>query len=326
MNVVTETFQLSTEITQRQRPKTVTADISLRTVGTKNPPVPLACKPFGGSGKDISGMDRGHIIAESLGGTNNSDNIVPMYPSFNQGSGTWRKLEQRITNITELYGNGHVSAKVDIVYADVDDEGKMIPQGFFVTVTCDGDHLYFQWNKLDRYWIAHVPVEAVQINVSMTQGTLVGIIQTAYTEMTSLKWKAEYDLPKEWAKRVPDLKYPRPYAVLDYLILRKQNETIWNYLGKRFLFKPLFGFTQEQKELIYLVNRMNNNGWLRSDYSGDSTANLPQASGRAGVQVDHVVPEASGGANLFSNAYVSSGLFNIKAGRKNTDEKMLLKL
>jgi 5-methylcytosine-specific restriction endonuclease McrA len=119
----------------------------------------------------------------------------------------------------------------------------------------------------------------------------------------------------------PDPCYARPYAVLDYLWF-VDHPGLMDELGK---FQPqkYKDFTQRQKQLIYLVNRLRNNGWLKSDYTGDSQSPLPcDVGGRTAAQVDHVLPENSGGLNLFSNARVCTGKFNNKVRTKSPEQKM----
>ena len=108
----------------------------------------------------------------------------------------------------------------------------------------------------------------------------------------------------------------RPYAALDYLWLVEKNAWITSYLTTGCQYRHRFAevFHERQKQLIRVVNAMNNHNQLRSDYPGDTTQALIVGSGARAAQIDHVYPYARFGGNLFSNALLASGAFNNRMG------------
>jgi hypothetical protein len=103
---------------------------------------------------------------------------------------------------------------------------------------------------------------------------------------------------------------PRPYTFLDSFWLNGPNgNAIQNHL-KRCKWMGGLDFKPRQKTLARLVNRVCNNGYLKSDYKNDTTDALIEGSVGEAAQIDHVWPQKSYGPNLFSNALVASGKFN----------------
>lgn len=308
--ITTETVYVDAE--PIERPRTIEGNVTLPAVAVKRPARPLV--------GDHDGMDRGHIVAESLGGPNTSDNVVPMQPTFHQLGGVWRRLEQRLEGIKKDYGV--VSLRIEVVYNDAMDE--LVPAGFRVTARCGDDvadlDVYFHTHKLENYYIAHDAVLPQQVDVSTHP--LAIAIREAQTVIDTTNWVVENDVSFNGRNPVvAHSSFARPYAVLDYLWIT-DNPALTDELGK-FTPQRYMNFTQRQKQLIYLVNRLRNNGWLRSDYDGDLQAPLPcDVGGRGAAQVDHVLCENSGGVNLFSNARVCSGKFNNKVRNKSPQDKM----
>ena len=76
-------------------------------------------------------------------------------------------------------------------------------------------------------------------------------------------------------------------------------------------------FTASQKEKIRTANRMQNNGYLRSDEDG-TFLTTPQKGGSDPLQaeIDHITARSKGGSNSYKNARVLSKQQNMKKGNR----------
>jgi len=280
----------------------------------------------------MNGFDKGHVILASYSGVSNPENIVPMYPCFNQAGGLWRDLETRLAaytkvsriKVTDAY---QVHMTVDMEYNGMDGR---FPTAFLVTVTdgsMNGAYVYFKQQKLDRLRIPHLPTAAASINpVAEIGGQQVQLLMEAAKEVALSGWTIEKSYPN--ANVVPLAVIPkRPYAMLDYLWLVKQDVWVCSFLTDGCRYRDGFAaqFHERQKQLIRIVNAMYNKNEIKSDYPGDTTESLIIGSGQRAAQIDHVFPYAGiqgrggtkYGGNLFSNALIASGAYN--NSMKNTD-------
>lgn len=103
--------------------------------------------------------------------------------------------------------------------------------------------------------------------------------------------------------------HPRPYAVLDYLWLNEQIPPVW---GLNFTYENGQFFSDQQRNLILAVNRIRNNGWIKSDEAGDDFTTLMVEGSDQAPEVDHIVQRSTSGSNAFSNARVVSSRYNKK--------------
>jgi hypothetical protein len=320
----------------RERPVKVQGRISAYT----NPPdadPPLAYFPGAntGNGADpMEGCDKGHVIQCSVSNISDPENIVPMYPCFNQAGGIWKELETRIKTYNTDYSKPgkerQVEMTVDIEYTGHNDP--RFPTAFVVTVfdhSNQGGHLYFKGMKLENYRVPHLPTPAVLVDPEKELGTwLYTSIRIASDLCKCSDWKVESLYPQNPPKLAPlDEVTVRPYAMLDYLWLEYKCKYLLNFLTDGCTYKHTHAaqFHERQKQLIRLVNRMFNNGYLKSDYPNDTKEALIVGSGKRSAQVDHVLPFNNMGPNLFSNALIASGDFNNKARASTPSAKWAAK-
>jgi len=287
------------------RPRRVSGTTSLHKVTLKRPAAPLV--------GDVDGFDRGHVAAENLGGGNVSNNVVPMFSTFHQAGGAWRHLEVFLK--AQHQAHGPLTLAVDITYTL---EDVRVPSNFYVTAqTAGGVFLSYNGIALNRFPFVHAGVGPVHQDVS--QDELAPVIFKTMKLIEQRDWRVEKNIDYRHPL-VDERERKRPYAALDYLWVT-DHKLIRKRLGK---YTPgnRKKFTDRQKALILFVNRLVNDGWLRSDYGGDITTPLPSGvGGRDAVQIDHVLPVLSGGGNLFSNARICSGSFNNFKRTKKRDER-----
>ena len=313
------TFTYGTD-TKRQRPTKVWGTLSQITPIPAWPPLSHFTGGDTGSTYDaMEGLDQGHVIMVSHSGVSNPENIVPMYPCFNQAGGLWRELELRIANYVAmtLPSKGSpriVDMMVEIEYLSGTNDPRF-PTAFLVTVkdtSAQGGFLYFKSQALDRLRITHLPTPPASINAVAELGDeFVQLIVAADKMVAGTKWIIE-NLYKD-ANVAPLSVVPsRPYAMLDYLWLQDKNAKISGFLtsGCEYRHGHAAEFHERQKQLIRIVNAMHNGGALKSDYPGDTTESLIIGSGQRSAQIDHVFPYSKFGGNLFSNALVASGAYN----------------
>lgn len=313
----------------RQRPTSVSGIVA--TYVTLAAVFPLAHYEAGDINQmndTMEGCDKGHIVAASLSGVSVPENIVPMYPSFNQQGGIWKELENRITSyMKESYQPTKprdVRMTVDIKYEGINDT--RFPSAFEITVKDSTGHLYFKGAKLDKLRIAHLPTPAEQVDATVELGAAMAhTIRQAKTHVDNTGWKIEDEYPAHSPPIIATLgDVPsRPYAMLDYLWLKQNDQEIVDFLtgGTTYVHQFASQFHDRQKQLIRAVNRLYSGGYLKSDYPGDVPDNLIVGSGKRSAQVDHVHPYENTGPNLFSNAMIASGAFNNKARTMDAKDK-----
>jgi hypothetical protein len=322
-------FSYAAETTQRYRPVYAEAVLhNLTSKGSASPPHSFI--RYDDMTYDLmEDFDKGHLIANQFSNENSDFNIVPMYSSFNQKGGIWNDLEGTLAKVVS-YGH-KITFKIEIEYVNPDGR---IPSAFVVTAQYDnGIFVSFNNTCLSKLRIAHLPTPAIRLSIDELKNQLGDqLFKVAYMGQKYYEnWKVEnldnykYLIVKDTGALVSQDKIPRPYAFLDYWWLGDAKD---NVVRKYLNCKPQGGidFAPRQKTLIRLVNRVRNGGALISDYSGDTKQPLIEGSGHGAAQIDHVTPQANFGPNFFSNAYVSSGLFNNKASAMDPTAKYTMKL
>jgi|GEM_PF-7072234 len=266
----------------------------------------------------MEGYDKGHVIMVSHSGVSAPENIVPMYPCFNQAGGIWRELELCIERYTTLTLPSPGSPRVMDMTVEIKYEGTTdprFPTAFIVTVkdnSAQGGFLYFKGAKLDKLRIPHLPTPAMSLDPKQQLNTnLLSAIELATKEIQANGWQIEHLFPD--AKVAPLSHIPiRPYAMLDYLWRVKNNTEILAFLTTGCIYRHNFAaeFHERQKMLIRIINAGRNGNVIKSDYPGDTTESLIIGSGPRAAQIDHVYPYSQNGGNLFSNALIASGAYN----------------
>lgn len=305
--------------TQRWRPTVASGFIQVpkSTKGRKRPPKAIALLnnptlQLAGAYNDpikAEGLDRplntdyGHLVGLKIGGSDISGNVVPMYSHFNQG--VWLTLEAMIAALKSTQKDAMHGVAA---FAQYDDKNSEIPSRLrFAVLRANGKAYY------DSGFLPNIPVGPKQVR-PCDENAL-------YLEKKLSEWRGDYVIEKENAfknVKVPAQGILRPYAVLDALYLRGDLNkilTAWNIRSFGGFGNGL-EFEEWQQRLIYLVNRIRNDGWLKSDQRGDGDCeNLLDCQGDQGAQVDHIVSKrVASGSNAFSNAQVVSRRYN---GKKN---------
>jgi hypothetical protein len=317
--------------TKRQRPTKVWGTLSNMTSTPANPPLSHFTGGDTASTYDLmEGLDQGHVIMVSCSGVSDSENIVTMYPCFNQAGGLWRELEQRISNYLAITlptkgSQRVVNMIVEIEYSD-DANDPRFPTAFLVTVTdssSQGGHLYFKSAPLDRFRITHLPTPPATINpIGELGAEFVQLIMAADKQVSSSNWTIESKYQNPYLASLKDVPI-RPYAMLDYLWLDQNDTKIGAFLtdGCIYRYQHAAEFHERQKQLIKIVNAMRNSNQLKSDYPGDTKDALIMGSGPRAAQIDHVFPYSQFGGNLFSNALIASGAFNNRQKASSPGDK-----
>ncbi len=316
-----ETFKFGSD-KSRQRPVKVFGTLSSFASIPADPPL----SHFEGGDTSASvdameGYDKGHVIMVSHSGVSNPENIVPMYPCFNQAGGIWRELEYRIASYTKLTMPSRGSARVMEMTVEIKYEGTTdprFPTAFLVTVkdnSAQGGYVYFNNLALDRLRFNHLPTPPVKIDaLKELGGEVAQLIIDADEHVRSAKWTVESLYKTDDQPNLASLSDvpSRPYAMLDYLWLVKRDARILERLtdGCVYRHRHAAEFHERQKMLIRICNAMYHKGLIKSDYPGDTTESLILGSGQRSAQIDHVFPYSEYGGNLFSNALVASGAYN----------------
>jgi hypothetical protein len=270
---------------------------------------------------DLGNFDRGHLIALSLGGPNQSCNIVPMYQWFNQ-RGPWRHLERRLKKWSK---KNTLQITIEVAYSGSGDP--RIPSGFRVTVTNSGQ------NQVTT--IPHLipPMQQIIIPNELQALFLTG--EQAFKQISNYQPRIPAYKNKD-TKHMYPLAGPRPYAILDFLVEQFSDQT-WPgkacYCGTDYNLRsssgvsPGHGFSDKQIVLIKFYNAWKNDGWLVSDGNAktdpekahgppDQKTQLNEYGDNDSPEVDHIIPESVGGSNLYSNARVVSQECNLGKGTR----------
>jgi hypothetical protein len=318
-------YPATSTIKNRFRPSKIKVNklVNHSVVFKASPPVPISgidSDQYGGSDlswkglgtawskgdDDLASYDKGHIIANELGGPDSSDNIVPMYPFFNR-NGAWRCLE---LEIGQLFGSGVLTMEVEIAYGV---DGR-IPSAFAVAVAVNGA------KKIDEK-IQHLVPKFDKVDVPK--------------EIADLFAYGKKNMPNDWGKDQVLLRFPtkgpRPYAVLDWLVLEKK-VTKWpafKYLDKSFPesnpeSNEMEPFGDQKRALVKMYNAWENGGFLKSDAyllssslwgTKDPFEYLREYSAHDKPEVDHIIPKGNGGYNYYRNARLVSWFLNNKLER-----------
>jgi hypothetical protein len=283
----------------------------------KNPaPHPLAyidedklCDP-------MDGFDKGHVVARQFIGTRAdvNGNIVPLEPTFNR-SGLWKQLELALH--AQVKQGMSILLQVEIEYIGAD---SLIPSCLVVSARDQKSLDYATFNSIGLKRIRFTP--PVILPVQMTEVEMrTDYGDALYDYIIFLeKWFAEnidiktYDSNKELydnSAKMGPFGYPRPYQCLDFAFTLVGSNAVKTFLGPRMAIKNGLTFHARQRDLIRLVNRMRNGGWLVSDDPSDVVkGHLAIGAGADAGHVDHIHPKAQSGSNAFSNARLISRKHN----------------
>jgi hypothetical protein len=232
-----------------------------------------------GKGTDLYGLgvDRGHIVAQSVGGPNISENIVAMYSYFNR-IGPWRAAELAMNEA--LSSSPHVA--IEITY---DPSKPALPTKFM-------------------YNVSKVPITsasggievAMQLKPAEPYNPKIHELDKA-DSVLAIKQFEDFVVPVLTKDR--DRLNP-------YMILQEVND-------ERGVFRiQQFGkFTKGQRIWIKMLNsHYSDNGFLTSDVPEDPYKVLNCFGGWDYPQVDHDTPWSVGGTNDFTNARLVSYKYN----------------
>ncbi|PYT02432.1 MAG: hypothetical protein DMF65_06585 [Acidobacteria bacterium] len=323
---------------KRERPTSVVAKVHSQKVGQRGrTPTAMSLlhdpKKFTGASDKLLGFDGGHILGLSLGGEDESYNVVPMYPAFNRG--TWKNVESKIEHdALWSYSGMNFGVNIDIAYANATDE---IPKS--LSATGYADKTDKKTKKTVRKQVADYGTKTQPTDIETTapfktsekdivtgnqsKKTLGGIIGAAADHIKTQnndKTSADYlrknsHLPASTKTDYPDDPADRPYEYLDILSFAGKMDPETTFGSRRL-------FTARQRELIIQANMARNGGQLKSDDPNDPIKKAPHSKttlsekGAADFpEIDHIIPKSLGGSNMFSNARVVSWLLNNKEDR-----------
>lgn len=333
-----QTYVTTPYFKKRERPTSVVAKIHSRAVGQRGR-TPTAMSLLhdptqpGGASDKLLGFDGGHILGLSLGGQDESYNIVPMYPAFNRG--TWKNVENKIeSDATWGYSGMNFGVTIDITYAKATDR---VPQSLSAKGYADVTNKKTKVTK--RKQVADYGTKTQPTDIETTprlksadealvtgnesKSVLNKIIADAADHIeTQNKDKAGADelrksghLAAPAKTDYPDAPANRPYEYLDILAFAGRIDPKTSFGSRRL-------FTTYQRELILQANMAKNGGQLKSDDPNDPVKKAPHnkttlsEQGAANFpEIDHIIPKSLGGSNMFSNARVVSWLLNNKEDR-----------
>jgi DNA/RNA non-specific endonuclease len=288
--------------------------------------VPLAAIAISGASQDarIPNTEAGHVIALELGGADASENLVPMYGNVNRG--TYRALEAEIGQ--RIQGATKPAVLVQVNYPPLkifEPDDSRIPTRFDV---------YFFKDVADLKTLRPNPLSLVRSIPNTKEEPARMAIEGSDIELRRklIEIRNAFALKKWRAESVPDFaKYnlppldQRPNAWLDYLIYTNDEiKTARAMLSKvaqsGFTVGPGWGFVEPQRDFVVLANRMTQSderkGECWSDAAEDPVGSALTSLGTDdGIHIDHIIPEASLGPNIYSNAAVTSARYNKEKGR-----------
>jgi hypothetical protein len=230
---------------------------------------------------DMEGYHRGHVAPRQYGGIYSDYNIVPMLPNFN--TGTWKNVENEFDNYI-----GKNVVTISPKYEDDDDE--RVPSSMGVAIA-----------GVKAFNVPHDVAEQdgfseEDMDLIKKESNNVG------NRKSALKFLAEAN-SKGW---IPDNYANSPYLPLDIMWLN----------GVRGEGNPgaRLGFKSWQIDWLIQYNRALNGGKILSDAWVEDTTELHGYLYEAGrlsrPEADHIVPNLSGGSNLFTNARLVSWELN----------------
>jgi hypothetical protein len=233
----------------------------------------------GATAVEAIGLDGGHLIGLSLGGIDEEYNIVPMFGHFNES--TYRNIELQIWKDPDVKRMGVV-----VTYDDGSDR-PAIPSKFQIYVD-GGSKSMLANNNNDKIPSYDVFRGKVLVEIEMKTP-----VPTPYPFDKAVRDEVEAILP---AVKSED----SPYAFLDVLAFNYNTST---------------NFSEEQRQYILTANalwdeRQGNGGFITRDNQDDPFPTLNLQGGNDRPQIDHVVPKGWGGTNAFSNAKVTSKVYN----------------
>ena len=322
MSGLGQKLELSSEVvmledgSKRSRPTMVMALLRDVSSFVQAAPHPLAYIDEDGWGDPMDGYDKGHMIARQFIGADadQNGNVVPLDPTFNR-SGLWKSLERALH--AQVKQGKSILLQVQIEYFGTD---PLVPSGFLVSARDQGSLAMIAFGELTlkraRFTPPVIaPIQMSEVDLRNDYGS------TLYDYIVFLEdWFAKnidvktYDINKEifgGKAAMGPFGYPRPYQCLDFAFSLTETNAVKTFLGSRMTIVGGFSFLPRQRDLIRLVNRMRNGGWLVSDDPKDPvTGHLTMGSGVNAGHIDHIHPKAQSGSNAFSNARLVSRKHN----------------
>jgi hypothetical protein len=256
----------------------------------------------------------GHLIAASLTGTDDPENLTPVSKYTND-------LQQVVENKIKKLGVTHLTVTVEEYYA----EDPRVPKTFrYFCRSLTGATLLDE--RVVQPWVNTGPVG--------TAAELIETIEAANLAVKFLGWKIE-DVNSSavghrdlsfLAGHLPKPEH-RPYAGLDWLMMTRLHNSLCDesttlaYVNSIGNSADFAGIT---KRLALRANPVLHGDFLVSDaYSKPHTyleathgavieteSALMNGGGANAPQVDHIFPKAAGGANCLSNAQITSMRYN----------------
>lgn len=270
----------------------------------------------------------GHLIAKMLGGVDEPENLVHVTKRTND-------LMQGVENqLKGLHEPHWLKVTVDSYFAPPNGDAR-IPQKFTYQVWKGGTAPSPQTAPLRTWTVTQAWVEVGKFDYDDALLVLAAKLKTG---MTFTNWRLETAsnplggnfshlanaMPKDLAKR--------PLAFLDYALIA--HPETWERLGVTesnvIEYLNSLGVGESYKlswvrQLALKGNILAHQNWLTSDVFGDRSSVIVQKTGGIvtephqhliigggsdAPQVDHIVPESKGGCNAFSNAQITSQLYN----------------
>ena len=220
----------------------------------------------------IEGYARGHVVAHQFGGSNASDNIVPMLQKFNVGE--WLKEEEVIEE--QLKARQEVTVELDYAAND-----PRVPESLTVRSGAAAKTLHH--SVPDRPALTDADNEVLETNKAVR-----GNQRHADQQLDLAKVRGQ----------VPDYYKKSPYYVLDVAWLTG----VPGFRGSPGARRPVMAWQGDM--VIRYNNRLN--GEIQSDaWVGGNSKEKHRVLKEGGrldrPEVDHLITAVSGGANYFTN-------------------------
>ena len=285
----------------------------------------LVAKSTNGGEDDakILHTEGGHLVALELGGADHYGNLVPMYGAVNRG--TYRVLERDVPK--EAAGKSDCAMFVRLSYPDNLFADIRIPTKMDVFLFSGVTDLNAVDPGTAKPFRSIENTKGAPTFVSITDDEDIQLRKDLMTIKASVGtgWKIEDEVSDFSAFKgfLPD--GPRPNAWLDYLIYSSATQQVAKRLMSKvtpgeFTVGKYWEFALPQREMVALANMFTQSDqkkgqcWSDADDDVIKTALTPLGTDD-GIQIDHIHPKASGGPNLYSNAAVTSALYNKSKGR-----------